>query len=94
MVNGMCLVFVGFFISDQLSSWVNFPFKVVVLVKLAFAMQRLKNIFKNFYHDQQRQGGKLLDFVGGHSSYERGHRAHSPLTLPTRENPASLMLLQ
>ena len=32
-----------------------------MLVKLAFAMQRLKK-----YHDQQRWGGgQLLDFMGG-----------------------------
>ena len=48
MVNGVRLVFVSFFISDQLSSWVNFLFKVVVLVKLAFAMQRLKKYFQKF----------------------------------------------
>ena len=45
MVNGVHLVFIGFFISDQLSFGVNFPFKVVVLFKLGFAIQRLKKYF-------------------------------------------------
>ena len=40
-----------------------------MLVKLAFAMQRLKKYLKNFCHDQQRWGGgQFLDFVG-HSYY-------------------------
>ena len=64
-----------------------------MLVKLAFAMQRLKKYLKIFCHDQQRWGGgQLLDFMGGHSGYEGGHRAHgggpSP---PTRENPAHIL---
>ena len=48
-----------------------------MLVKLAFAMQRLKNIVKKCCHDQQRWGGRQFwDFMGGHSCYEEGHRAH------------------
>ena len=40
-------------------------FKFVVLVKLAFAMQRLRE-HKKIGHDQQRWGGEqFLDFVGG-----------------------------
>ena len=35
--------------------------------------------------------GQFLDFMGGHSCYEGGHRAHggSPQSPPTRENPAT-----
>ena len=35
-------------------------------------------------------GGHFLDFMGGQSCYERGHRAHGevPPVPPTRENPA------
>ena len=60
-----------------------------MLVKLAFAMQRLKKYLKNFCHDQQRLGGgQSLDFMGGNSCYEGGHRAHGgPPSPPTRENP-------
>ena len=38
--------------------------------------------------DKDGGGGQFLDFMGGHSCYEGGHRAHggSPLT---RENPAT-----
>ena len=37
-----------------------------MLVKLAFAMQRLKKYLKLFCHDQQRWGGgQFLDFMGG-----------------------------
>ena len=34
--------------------------KLVMLVKLAFVMQRLKNYLKKFCHDQQRWGGTQL----------------------------------
>ena len=30
-------------------------------------------------------GGQFLDYMGGHSCYEEGHRAHG--VPPTRENP-------
>ena len=55
-----------------------------MLVKLAFAMQRLKN----FCHDQQRWGGGKNSYYVGDSYYEGGHRAQgrSPQS-PTRENP-------
>ena len=35
-------------------------------------------------------GGQFLNFLGGHSCYEGGHRAHGgpPVPPPTRENPA------
>ena len=35
-------------------------------------------------HDQQRWGGTIFGFYGGHSCYEEGHRAHGGP--PTREN--------
>ena len=42
-----------------------------MLVKLAYAMQRLKKISeKKICHAQQRWEGQVLDFVGG------GHIAH------------------
>ena len=50
-----------------------------MLVKLAFAMQRLKKYLKIFCHDQQRWGGGEDNFWilwGIHSCYEGGHRAH------------------
>ena len=60
-----------------------------MLVKLAFVMQRLKKYLKKiFVMIDKGGGGQFLDFIGGHSCYEGGHRAHrgSP---PTRENPAT-----
>ena len=43
----MRLVFVGFFISDQLSSWVNFPFKQSKLNKIINKSDKVLNdIFK------------------------------------------------
>ena len=36
-----------------------------MLVKLAFAMQRLKKYLKIFCHDQQRWGGQFFYFMGG-----------------------------
>ena len=51
--------------------------ELVMLVKLAFVMQRLTKQLKNFCHDQQRWGeGQFLDFMGEHSCYEGGHRVH------------------
>ena len=52
-----------------------------MLVKLAFFMQKLKKYLKkSFCHDQQRWGGgALLDYMGRHSCYEGGHRAHGGL---------------
>ena len=49
-----------------------------MLVKLAFAMQRLKKYLKKCCHDQQRWGGGDNFWIlwGGHSCYEEGHRAH------------------
>ena len=42
---------------------------------------------KKCCHDQQRWGGEqFLDFMGGHSCYDEGHRAHGGPS-PTRENP-------
>ena len=32
-------------------------------------------------------GGQFLDFMGEHSCYEGGHRAHGDASPPTRENP-------
>ena len=44
-----------------------------MLVKLAFAMQRLKKYLKFFCHDQQRWGGgQLLDFMEGDTAVMRG----------------------
>ena len=40
---------------------------------------KIEKYLKKFCHDQQRWGGGgtiQLDFMGGHSCYERGHRAH------------------
>ena len=36
------------------------------------------------------EGGQLSDFMGGHHSYEGGHKAHRgiPQSPLTRENPA------
>ena len=56
--------------------------KLVMLVKLAFVMQRLTKHVKHFCHDQQRLGGgggQFLDFMGGDSCYEGVHRAHENL---------------
>ena len=35
-------------------------------------------------------GGQFLDFMGGHSCYERGHRAYGGSS--TRENPGSVCI--
>ena len=56
-----------------------------MLVKLAFAMQKLRK-HKKIGHDQQRCGEQFLDFVGGHSYYEGGHIDWGS---PTGENPGS-----
>ena len=43
---------------------------------------------KNFVMiDKDGGRGQFLDFMGGHSCYEGGHRAHGGS--PTRENPAT-----
>ena len=42
--------------------------------------------------NKDRGRGQFLDFMGGHSCYEEGHRAHGggpPSPPPTRENPAT-----
>ena len=54
-----------------------------MLVKLAFAMQRLKKYLKIFCHDQQRWGNNFWILWGGHSCYEGGHKAQGGS--PTRE---------
>ena len=43
-----------------------------MLVKLAFVMQKLKNIEKNFVMIHKDGGGRgqFFDFMGGHSCYE------------------------
>ena len=42
-----------------------------MLVKLAFVMQRLKNIQKKFVMiNRDGGGGQFLDYMGGHSCYE------------------------
>ena len=48
--------------------------KFVMLVKLAFAMQRLTKHLKNFCHDQQRSpgGGNFLIIWGGDTAVIRG----------------------
>ena len=44
-----------------------------MLVKLAFAMQRLKKYLKFFCHDQQRWGGgTTFGFYGGDTAVMRG----------------------
>ena len=61
---------------------------LVMLVKLAFVMQRLKNYLKKFSSSSTKMGeGTIqLDFMGGHSCYERGHRAHGgPPVSPLRK---------
>ena len=47
-----------------------------MLVKLAFVMQRLKKYLKKIFVMVNKDGGQFLDFMGGHSCYEGGHRAH------------------
>ena len=61
-----------------------------MLVKLAFAMQKLKKISEKIFVmiNKVGGGGKFLDSMGGHSCYEGGHRVHGGP--PTRENPAPL----
>ena len=61
-----------------------------MLVKLVFVMQRLKKYLKNFFVMINKDGGgEFLNFMGGHSYYEGGYRAHwgSPSPPPTKENP-------
>ena len=62
-----------------------------MLVKLAFVMQRLKNIFEKIFVMIDKDGGDNFWILwGGHSCYEGGHRAHGGPPSPplTRENPA------
>ena len=63
--------------------------KLVMLVKLAIVMQKLKKYLKNFSHDQQRWGGQFLD-LGGDTAVMRGDTELMgvPPVPPTRENPA------
>ena len=45
--------------------------------------------------DKDGGGGQFLDFMGGHSCYKGGHRAHGgPPSPPTRENPACTVCLR
>ena len=64
-----------------------------MLVKLAFAMQRLKKYLNIFCHDQQRWGGQLLDFMGGDTAVMRGdiELMGGPPSPPTGENPAHIL---
>ena len=59
-----------------------------MLVKLAFAMQRLKKYPKKFFvmiNKDWGGGGQFLDFMGGHSCYE-GTKSSWGVP-PTGENP-------
>ena len=54
-----------------------------MLVKLAFVMQRLKKYRKKiFVMINKDGGGRFFDFMGGHSCYEGGNRAHGVPTSP------------
>ena len=54
-----------------------------MLVKLAFAMQRLKKYLKKFLSCLRKMGeGTIFRFYGGHSCYEGGHRADGGPPLP------------
>ena len=53
--------------------------KFVMLVKLAFAMQRLTKHLKNFCHDQQRWGEAIFLFYGETQLLSGWHRAHGNL---------------
>ena len=46
--------------------------KFVMLVKLAFAMQRLTKHLKNFCHDQQRWGEAFFFILWGDTAVIRG----------------------
>ena len=52
----------------QLIGYRQYILKLVVLVKLAFAMQRLKKYLKFFCHNEQRCGGDKLIFTRGTQS--------------------------
>ena len=57
-----------------------------MLVKLAFAMQRLKKyLTKNVVMINKDGEGNNFWILWGHSCYEEGHRAH--WGSPTRDNP-------
>ena len=43
-----------------------------MLVKLAFVMQRLKNMFKKFLSWSTKMGGEFLDFMRGDTAVMRG----------------------
>ena len=61
-----------------------------MLVKLAFVMQRLKKYLKKFLSWSTKigeGGGQFLDFMGEHSCYEGGHRAHGGSPVPQLGNP-------
>ena len=52
-----------------------------MLVKLAFVMQTLKKYLKKiFVMINKDGGGQFLDFMGGHSCYKGGHRAHGGIS--------------
>ena len=59
-----------------------------MLVKLAFAMQRLKKYLKKnvVMINKDGEGNNFWILWGGHSCYDEGHRAHGGPP-PTRENP-------
>ena len=47
-------------------------FKFVMLVKLAFAMQRLRKHLKIFVMINKDGERQFFDFIGGHSCYQGG----------------------
>ena len=53
-----------------------------MLVNLAFVMQRLKKYQEKIVMINKDGGGGFLDFIGGHSCYEGGHRAHGGPSTP------------
>ena len=55
-----------------------------MLVKLVFVMQRLKNIWKIFCHDQQKWGGG--------TAVMRGYRAHGGPPVPPLGKTLGVML--
>ena len=63
-----------------------------MLVKLAFAMQRLKKYLKECCHDQQRWGKQLLEFMGGRAVMRRDIEIMGGP--PTRENPVQRHFLK
>ena len=60
-----------------------------MLVKLAYAMQRLKKYVKKIAMiNKDGGGGTILDFVGGHNCYEGAYSSWESPSPPTKENPA------